>query len=314
MLKKRNVTLFLLTAVTMALVACGRAPRMTNQGFALEAPAAAPMRDDVQMAEESAKMAMDGSDEALDMASVDRKIIYNVSLHLIVKDTEEAFADVQRLAQEMGGFVSESNVWRDQDQQRASITVRVPAEKLDDALAQFRALAVDVENQRVDSQDVTEEYVDLEARLTNAQRTERELQELLESRSEMGKTSDILEVHRELTSIRAQIEQIQGRKQYLENLSAMATVQIQLTPDALMQPVVVAGWRPQGTARDAIRLLLRTLQFLADAVIVFVLLILPVLIAIAIPIIGLVLLIRALVRRRRRRKAEREAGQELERE
>ena len=148
------------------------------------------------------------------------------------------------------------------------MTVRVPAEKLEDALAQFRALAVDVENQRVDSQDVTEEYVDLEARLTNMQRTERELQELLESRSETGKTSDILEVHRELTNIRAQIEQIQGRMQYLENLSAMATVQIQLTPDALMQPVVVGGWRPQGTARDAVRMLLRTLQFLADAAIV----------------------------------------------
>ena len=231
---------------------------------------------------------------------------------MIVKDTEEAFSEVQRLAQEIGGFVSESNVWRDQDHQRASVTVRVPAEKLEDALAQFRALAVDVENQRVDSQDVTEEYVDLAARLQNAQRTERELQELLESRSEIGKTSDILEVHRELTNIRSQIEQLQGRMQYLENLSAMATVQIQLTPDALMQPVVVAGWRPQGTARDAVRMLLRTLQFLADAAIVFVLLILPVLIVIAIPITGLVLLIRVLVRRRKRRKAEKQELEELE--
>jgi hypothetical protein len=244
-----------------------------------------------------------GDEGALNAASVDRKIIYTVSLHLIVRDTEAAFEEVQRLTEEMGGWISESNMWRDEEHQRASLTVRVPAEGLEDALAEFRALAVDVENQRVDSEDVTEEYVDLEARLTNARRTERELQELLESRSETGKTSDILEVHRELTNIRAQIEQIQGRMQYLENLSAMATVHIQLTPDALMQPVVVAGWRPQGTARDAIRLLIRTLQFLADAAIVLFLYIVPVLIVLAIPVTALVLLIRTLVRRRKRRRA-----------
>ena len=77
-----------------------------------------------------------------------------------------------------------------------------------------------------------------------------------------------------------------------------------------MQPVVVAGWRPQGTARDAVRMLLRTLQFLADAAIVFFLYILPVLIIIAIPITALIWIIRALVRRRKRRKAEQEAAQE----
>ena len=198
-------------------------------------------------------------------------------------------------------------MWRDEDHQRASLTVRVPAETLDDALAKFRALAVNVESQQVGSQDVTEEYVDLEARLKHEQRTERELQELLETRSETGKTSDILEVHRELSNVRSQIEQIQGRMKYLENLSTMATVTVELTPDALVQPVVVGGWQPRGTARDAVRLLLRALQFLVDAAIVFVLLILPVALIIAIPIVVLVLLVRAIRRRRRqRRQAEAE--------
>jgi hypothetical protein len=313
MYKKLVGAFLLLAAATLALAACSRAPTMSDrETLPLEAPAAPfPGVAQPAMEQESfAKRGGEGDDSMLVAASTDRKIIYNVSLHLIVQDTEIAFGEVQRVAEEMGGFVAGSNVWRDQEYQRASVTVRVPADKLQDALARFRALAVDVENQRLDSQDVTEEYVDLEARLTNAQRTERELQELLESRSEKGRTSDILEVHRELTSIRAQIEQIQGRMQYLDNLSEMATVQIELTPDALMQPVVVAGWRPQGTARDAVRTLLRTLQFLADAVIVFVLFILPVLIVIAIPVVVLILIIRALVRRHKRRKAERAAKQE----
>jgi hypothetical protein len=241
-------------------------------------------------------------------AEVERKIIYNVAMHLIVKDTDEAFAEIQRLAGEMGGFVSESNAWREDSFRRGTITIRVPVGQLEDALVQLRGLALDVESESIDSQDVTEEYVDLEARLTNERRTEAELLELLESRSETGKTEDILEVHRELSSVRSQIEQIEGRMRYLGNLSDMATVRITVTPDALLQPIDVAGWRPQGTARDAVRMLLRTMQFFADAAIVFFLYILPTLIVIAIPVAAIVLVIRAIWRRARRKRGEAAAG------
>jgi hypothetical protein len=267
----------------------------------LEMPAVAPAP-----AMEEAKAAYGGevgAQNALpDVAAVDRKIIYTVSLDLIVTDTEAAFGQIQSLTEEMGGFVAQSNMWRQDEHPRGSMTVRVPAERLDEALVKFRELAVDVESQSKDSQDVTEEYVDLEARLENERRTERELQELLETRAERGKTADILEVYRELSRVRAQVEQIQGRMTYLDNLAAMATVQISLTPDALVQPVVVAGWRPQGTARRAIRTLLRSLQAIADAAIMFFLLILPILVVIAIPLVALFLLLRFVIRRIRRRR------------
>jgi hypothetical protein len=255
-------------------------------------------------AADAAGLPASGSNDGTALAEegIERKIIYTVGLHLIVKDTDEALSEIQRLTQELGGFVSESNMYRDGEYRRGSVTVRIPAGDLDDALDRLRALALDVERENIDSQDVTEEYVDLEARLVNERRTEEELQELLETRSEIGKTEDILEVHRELSVVRQEIERIQGRMRYLDNLSDMATVRIELTPDVLMQPIDVGGWRPQGTARDAIRLLLRTLQFFADALIVFGLLILPVLLVIAIPIAILVLIIRALVRRAKRRK------------
>jgi hypothetical protein len=209
----------------------------------------------------------------------------------------------------MGGFIANSNVWRDEGHQRASVTVRVPAEKLDQALSQFRGLAVEVESESLDSQDVTEEYVDLQARLKNEQRTEAELLELLDSRSETGKTADILEVHRELGQVRSRIEQIQGRLNYLNNLSSMATVSITLTPDALQQPVVVAGWRPRGTALNAFRTLQRTLQFFGDFAIVFFVLILPVVLVVAIPLVILFFIVRAIWRRVRRRRTEQKASQ-----
>jgi len=112
-------------------------------------------------------------------------------------------------------------------------------------------------------------------------------------------------VHRELSQVRQRIEQIQGQMRVMENLSDMATIRISLTPDALVQPIVVGGWQPRGTARNAIRMLLRTLQFFADAGIVFTLYILPVMIVIAIPIAVLYLIARTIWRavRRRRRKA-----------
>jgi hypothetical protein len=253
--------------------------------------------------DEDNAMAVNDASTGIDI-TIDRKIIYNVYLHLIVKDTAATFDQIREMVAGMGGFVADSNTWKDGEQLRGTLTVRVPADDLQDALAQFRDLALDVESERMDSQDVTEEYVDLEARLVNLQRTESELLELLETRSATGRTSDILEVHRELTNIRAQIEQIQGRMKYLDNLSAMATVQITLTPDALLQPVVVAGWRPEGTAREAVRMLIRTLQFFADAIIVFVLLILPIIIVIAIPLIVVFFVIRAIWKRAKRRKQE----------
>lgn len=303
-MKRTHITHWLLM-VAVALLALGCAARARGPSLVESAPS----MDTTGAA--SKQVAAEGEREALPAApagmptstELERKIIYNVDIHLIVKDTDQAFGEIQRLVTEMGGFVSESNVWREDTFRRGTITVRVPAGQLEDALAQFRALALDVESENVDSQDVTEEYVDLEARLRNEQRTETELLELLASRSETGKTQDILEVHRELSNVRAQIEQIDGRMRYLENLSAMATIQITVTPDALLQPIAVAGWRPQGTARDAVRMLLRTMQFFADAAIVFFVYIVPTLIVAAIPIAALVLLIRVLWRGVRRQRA-----------
>jgi hypothetical protein len=313
-MKRTRGIQWLLLAIVAALV-LGCTSRATVQTMPMEAPAVDYVESEKAMVrgeaayDAAAGVPLPGENDGAIVVGegIERKIIYNVSLHLIVKDSDEAFAEVQRLTQELGGFVSESNMWRDGEYRRGSVTVRIPVGELDNAMEQFRALALDVESESVDSQDVTEEYVDLEARLENERRTEEELQELLETRSEIGKTEDILEVHRELSNVRAEIERIQGRMRYLDNLSALATVRITLTPDELMQPIDVGGWRPQGTARDAIRLLLRTLQFFADAAIVFVLFILPVLVVIAIPIAVVVLVIRGLVRRAKRRKREKAA-------
>jgi len=306
-----------LAALACSLLACAAkapvpaaTPAAVRQQYGLDAPGPEKNVAAEQPSAAASGLGVGGDAGLPRAADIEHKIIFSVSLDLIVKDTEASADEIQRVASDLGGFIAQSSVWREEGHPRATLTVRVPADKLNDAVTRFRALAVDVEKQSVGSQDVTEDYVDLDAWLKNEHRTESELLELLNSRSETGKTEDILEVYRELSAVRSRIEQFQGRMKYLDNLSALATIQISLTPDVLLQPIVVGGWRPEGTARNAVRMLLRTLQFLADVAIVFLLYILPVLVVIA----GVVVIVYRIVRsiwravKRSRARAKRPAA------
>ena len=238
----------------------------------------------------------------LALASVEeRMIIWTGNISLIVKDAEESLEKVEAIAKDLGGYVVSSNSWHQEEQLRARLTIRVPAGEFDEAMARLADLAIKVENRNVSTQDVTEEYTDLDARLRNLEATETELLELLtEVRERTGKAEDILAVHREVSSIRGQIEQVKGRMQYLEKMTAMATINIELIPDVLTKPIVVAGWRPTGTAANALRTLVTTLQFIIDAAIWLIIYVLPTLVVIAIPFFILWMIWR---RWRRKRKA-----------
>jgi len=214
----------------------------------------------------------------------DRMIIWTGDVSLIVKDAEDSLEKVEAIAKDLGGYVVNSSSWYQEEQLRARLTIRVPAGEFDAAMARLKDLAIKVENRNVSTQDVTEEYTDLDARLRNLEATESELLELLtEVRERTSKAEDILAVHREITSIRSQIEQLKGRMQYLEKMTAMATINVELIPDVLAKPIVVAGWRPAGTAANALRTLVKTLQFIVDAALWLIIYVLPTLVVIAIP-------------------------------
>lgn len=239
---------------------------------------------------------------ALTQVQDTRVIIYTGDISLVVKDTREAMDNITQIATEQGGFVSGSDVFQSGDALRGSMTIRVPAERYQDTLTQLREMALRVERESTSSQDVTEEFTDLQARKTNLEVAEKALQELLEERQRIGSTSDILEVHREMTNIRGQIEQIEGRLRYLANQSALSTITIQLTPDILYQPISVAGWEPQGVAREAVQALVAALQGLANIVIWLVIFLLPLLIILAIPVVVVIWFIRRWWRRRKSRE------------
>jgi len=234
-----------------------------------------------------------------DDAATERLIIRNANLDIVVQDTEQAVSEINDMADELGGYVIESNLQQYQEGMRARLRIRVPAESLDTALERIQELSVEVNNQNVSGQDVTEEYVDLQSRMRHLEATE---ERLLSFMQEAEDTEAALEVYDRLQNIQAEIEQVRGRIQYLEESAAMATINVNITPSELAQPIQVGGWRPQGTLRDAIESLIRVLQFFVDALIVIVVLIAPVVALITLPLIGLFLLVRGIIRRRRRNK------------
>jgi hypothetical protein len=239
---------------------------------------------------------------AADALAAERVIVYTGQMILIVKDTGEAVTAITKLAKDQNGYVAGSNLYQAGDATRGSITLRIPAEKYEDTLVSLRALAKRVERENSNTQDVTEEFVDLQARQTNLEVTEKALQQLLEERKRVGSTADILEVYRELTSVRGQIEQIQGRLRFLSNQAALSTLTIELIPDVLSQPVSVAGWEPQGTAKEALQALVLALQGLINLLIWVVIFILPLLLIMLIPVVVVVVIIRAWWKRRKVQK------------
>lgn len=198
----------------------------------------------------------------------ERMIVSTANLSIVVKDAMAALDNVKDIAINLGGYISQSNSWYQGEVVRVQVTMRVPAKSLDTALDRIKALATKVEQENISGQDVTEEYTDLQSQLRNLQATENELLELLRTvRERSTKAEDILAVHRELVNIRGQIETLQGRKQYLENMTALATITVDLIPEELEKPVVEPGWNPGRTLRDAARALVNTLKILANVVI-----------------------------------------------
>lgn len=209
-------------------------------------------------------------------APMPRMIVRKAQMRITVADTSRAIEAVTRAVEGQGGYVSGSRVWRDGELLRATLSLRVPSEKLAATLAQIRGAAKRVEQETLSSEDVAAEYVDLESRVRNLEATEEELRQLLvTARQTSRRATDVLEVHQQLMTIRGEIEQVKGRMRYLSQVTALSSIDLELTPDAIAQPVVEPGWQPLVVAKNAVRALVTVMQSLANAAIWIVIYVLP---------------------------------------
>jgi hypothetical protein len=271
-----------------------------------EARSAAPAQADMatrQSAVQEAVAAPEGAGLPAGVAAapaVPRMIVRTADVRIVVADTSKAVDAVTKSIESTGGYVSGSNIWREGELLRAKLTLRVPADKLTSTLAAIRAQAKRVENETISSEDVSQEFVDLESQVRNLEATEAELLELLKvARVNSKKATDVLEVHNHLTVIRGQIEQARGRMRYLSQVTSMSAIALDVVPDAIARPVVQKGWQPLVVVKDASRSLVALLQNLATAAIWFVIYIVPILGMLALLIAALV----KIARRSRTREA-----------
>jgi len=185
------------------------------------------------------------------VASVlDRKITRTASLEVSVDNVLESVQKVEEIALIAGGFVSNSSLAvtsaeEGDEIETALVKIRVPAEAYTDVLGQLRGIAKEVRSQSEDTQEVTEEYTDLQSRIRNLEATEQRYLDLLTRATTI---SDILTLEDRLSSVRGQIEQVQGRINVLDDLTDLATISIRLVLPAVVTPTEEES---QGWAAEA---------------------------------------------------------------
>ena len=230
--------------------------------------------------------------------AVDRKIIRNADITIEVTSTSEAQHRVTSIAETHGGFVvtSESKQRQAVDPaQRATdfkLVVRVPATQFGVALDEIKKLATNVPEEKATGQDVTEEFIDLEARIKTQKALETQFLGIMR---QAYKVEDALEVQRQIAEVRTEIERLEGRKRFIENRSSLATitVNIQAPKPVLVTTTTGFGHSLREAVSDSVVVASELLLFFVR----FLIVMFPVLLFVGLPS---VLVLRYLLRRAKR--------------
>ena len=187
-----------------------------------------------------------------------RLIIKTGNLSVVVEDVPETIAELTRFAETNGGFVVRSSVSEHGLAPTGSVVIRVPSGLFDVSIMQAKSMG-DVQSESTSGRDVTEEFVDLDAQLSNLRATESQFLEIMKKAYNI---QDILSVQRELSQVRSQIERIQGKMKYLKESADLSTITVNLSTDPNLLPVVDDGntWKPWAVVKNAVRSMIEALQ------------------------------------------------------
>ena len=202
------------------------APIVAGRAVAAESQAAFAVEPEPTFAPEPEPAAAPRAPEAPAAALqvIERRIISNGFIAITVDAVPPAVSQVEGLADSLGGFVEQLSVFGEGERAQAEITIRVPQDRFSDALERLRQLG-DVQEENINSQDVTEQFIDLEARLRSAEREEESLLNLLQRADTV---QEILTIERELARVRSEIERFQGQLNFLERRVALAGITVSL--------------------------------------------------------------------------------------
>lgn len=229
------------------------------------------------------QVSLNQADQSQSMAeAMNRKIIRNADLTLEVAAPTEAQRKITSIAESLGGFVvtSESKQRQTGDAKQeleVNLVVRVPATQFNSALEQIRSTGSRVIQEKITGQDVTEEFIDIEARIKTQKALESQFLEIMK---QAHKVADALEVQRQIAEVRTEIEKLEGRKRFLENRASLSTITVNLqSPTAIALNTSSFGRNIREAVADAVDVASAIVLFLIRFVIVmipiFLLVILP---------------------------------------
>jgi hypothetical protein len=248
------LTLTILIVITILLAGCGGAPaapprEAPAQEVEVQAPPQEPTAkpQEEPPADQEAALAPtpvivneDGQSDEYTLTSLpsrpNRLIVKDAELKLLVSDTDAAIDRTTQVVADCAGYIISSRVWYEEwlgeNYKYASITIGIPVDQFERAMRRLRNMALQVVDETAAGQDVTDEYVDLQSRLGNLEATRDRIREFL---NQAQTVEESLRVNEELAAIEEQIEQVQGRMNYLFDRAAYSTITIQINPD-LPQP------------------------------------------------------------------------------
>lgn len=220
-----------------------------------------------------------------DPTAIDKKIIKTGNVTMMVNSVEPKVREITDIARHVGGDVMNANVTDSGNNLKSGvIVVKVPSDRFSEAFERIVAVASVVTHQSQNQQDVTEQFVDLEAQLKNKKAEEQRITRLYEKADEI---EDILKIETQLSRVRGEIERMEGRMRYLENQTSFSTITARLSEDTKI--IASTGqWRPWQDAKEAMRILVDRTQELISSIIVFTISKLPFIILAFIAILILV--------------------------
>jgi hypothetical protein len=245
-----NVLVLFVLLGAMVLSACGAAPAATEAPAMMEAPmlgveqpaavenmgqADAAKAESAPPADlSSAPVYNTGADADAGSAvfAASHMIIKNGDIKLLVEDTDIAIDRATQTIGDMGGYIISSRVWYQphydgENYKYATITIGVPVDQFERTLNRLRALAVKVLDETASGEDVTNQFVDLQSQVTNLEATRDRIKSFLDQAQTVD---EALRINQELSNVEAQIEQIKGQMNYLQDRSAYSTITVNFEP------------------------------------------------------------------------------------
>ena len=241
-MKSRNKPLIVFVALCLITIplfisSCGKD---SPEGFMAMDKSMELVMETADMMEPAPAPPGSGMDDGAPTPTMERKIIKRAELDIKVKDSGEAFMSVQDIVDEVNGFIADSSSYKSEAGNLSyEVTLRVTPDRFDSVIERISGLG-ELEYQHISGEDITETYYDIEGRLKVKRQSEESLLAILSTRT--NNLQDLLAVEKELARVREEIETLEGKLRYFDNLVGLSTITV-----TIFEP------EPISTGRNALK-------------------------------------------------------------